>query len=118
MHSVKFHPISLERKGKHLSVMLSLHFFFNEVPQHSSHIYTPVLSKGENRYELPSVLLAGKRRFWTLRFARLKFCKTVLSSYNIMTVIRAISHSHRPYFYRTRVLYEHWMDDADLSLIN
>lgn len=35
-----------------------------------------------------------------------------------MTAIRTISHSYCPYFYRTRIPYEYWADDADLSLMN
>lgn len=71
MCKLQFASVLLECRGSHFSVGLDLLSLSGHIGDNASHMFVPVLvdlTDGARRLELPSVLVAGRRRYRAFRW--------------------------------------------------
>lgn len=108
--------VSLERQGDHLHVEVGIFFTYNQVGDNDSQLFIPMLSSDNHQIELPALLIAGKRHYWSLRLALWGLDRNVLSHYRIRKVLKAVNRTSANYMYRVKLDYEDWMEKAKISL--
>lgn len=101
--------VKVERAGSDLAVGMTLNFSGLPIKSNMSLTVTPVLSSDSgDRLELPSVTVAGRNRYHSLKRER----DSVASAFSFYRY----SKDMMPLDYATIVPYDTWMGDARLSL--
>lgn len=116
MCQAKLSPVSMGRKGSRFYIEADMLFACRSVQDDQSLVFVPVLSDGDNRLELPLVLITGKNRYRTFRLAMLGVRHNLLKGYKIRKVLKSVNHSFINYPYRICLDYEEWMQGAMVSL--
>lgn len=101
--------VKVERAGSNLAVGMTLDLSGLPIKSNMSLTITPVLSsEGNERLELPSVTVAGRSRYHTLKRER----DPKVSEFTF----RQYSKDMSPMEYAALVPYAEWMGDAELSI--
>lgn len=116
MCQIELIPVSLKRSGSQFHIEADLLLIFRSVEEDASLEFTPVLTDGSHRVELPMVLVAGKRRYRAFKRAVWGLGRNLLKSYKIRKVFKAVNPSLTSYSYRVSLKYEGWMAGAAISL--
>lgn len=108
--------VSLKREGSKLLIELNMLFICERVHHESSLLFTPSLKSADQSIELPIVIVAGSKRYWSLILAFWGFRHDVFKSYNIRKVFKAINRRSICYSYAVSLAYEEWMSEAQVCL--
>lgn len=103
--------LKTERNGNYLTVGMSILLSDLDVPSNRAVLLTPMLVNGDNKLQLPSVAVYGRRRYY---YYRRNVGSAMLSGEN-ETSYRAKSKPEAV-AYREILPYEHWMDGAQVMI--
>lgn len=115
MCQIEFSPVSLKQSGSRFYIEADMLVSCNSVGDDASHMFVPILSDGEHRLELPSVLVAGKKRYRSFRASMWGLGRNLLQGYKIRKIIKAVNHKLISYSYKVDLDYEQWMEKACIS---
>lgn len=116
MCKLEFTPLSLHKQGGDFCIELDMLFTCEQVGKNQSLVFTPVLTDECHRLELPSMLIAGQSRYWSLRWALWGSVRSILLHYRIKKILKASARRPVSYPYRVSIDYEPWMEGAQVSL--
>ncbi|MBK5722594.1 hypothetical protein JGH11_17100 [Dysgonomonas sp. Marseille-P4677] len=117
MYQVEFIPVSLEKKDSRFYIEADMSILCRHVGKDEFFMCTPILSNNEYRLELPSVLIAGYRRYRSQKFAIYGFGRNLLSGYKFYKMLKAVNSSWINYPYRVCMDYEEWMAEAKVACL-
>ena len=102
--------IELERSGNHLDVGMTLDMSDLHIKSNKSLQITPIVTNGNEIYQLPAVVIDGRRRSIVHKRQEISF----LEPSN--TYIRRYNRTDQITDYDIQIPYEEWMDDSSLIL--
>ena len=102
--------IELERSGNHLDVGMTLDMSDLHIKPNKSLQITPIVTNGNEIYQLPAVVIDGRRRSIVHKRQEISY----LEPSN--TYIRRYNRTDQTTEYDIQIPYEEWMDDSNLIL--
>lgn len=117
MYQVEFIPVSLEKKDSRFYIEADMSILCRHVGKDEFFILTPILSNNDYRLELPSVLIAGYRRYRSQKFATYGFGRKQFSGYKFYKILKAVDSSWINCSYCVCMDYEEWMAEAKVACL-
>lgn len=109
-NGVKVSNIELEHSGNHLDVGMTLDMSDLHIKPNKSLQITPIVTNGNEIYQLPAVVIDGRRRSIIHKRQEISY----LEPSN--TYIRRYNRTDQITEYDIQIPYEEWMDDSNLIL--
>lgn len=109
-NGVKVSNIELEHSGSHLNVGMTLDMSDLHIKSNKSLQITPIVTNGNEIYQLPAVVIDGRRRSFVHKRQNVGY----LEPSN--TYIRRYNRTDQTTEYDIQIPYEEWMDDSSLIL--
>ena len=109
-NGVKVSNIELEHSGSHLNVGMTLDMSDLHIKSNKSLQITPIVTNGNEIYQLPAVVIDGRRRSIVHKRQEISY----LEPSN--TYIRRYNRTDQTTEYDIQIPYEEWMDDSSLIL--
>ena len=109
-NGVKVSNIELEHSGSHLNVGMTLDMSDLHIKSNKSLQITPIVTNGNEIYQLPTVVIDGRRRSIVHKRQEVGY----LEPSN--TYIRRYNRTDQTTEYDIQIPYEEWMDDSSLIL--
>lgn len=109
-NGVRISDIELERSGNHLNVGMTLDMSDLHVRSNRSLQITPIVTNGNEIYQLPAVVIDGRRRSIVHKREEMEFVDPT------NTYIRRYNRTEQATEYDVQVPYEAWMDNSELIL--
>lgn len=109
--------LSLQRNKSSFRVEMNLDFLHPDLDTDTSRTIVPVLSDDVHSLELPSLIIAGTKRCWLLRWLRFRLGDQVFGAYKIKKIQRVLKDVSSSYVYRESLSYESWMDNSRIRFI-
>lgn len=109
-NGVKVSNIELEHSGNHLDVGMTLDMSDLHIKPNKSLQITPIVTNGNEIYQLPAVVIDGRRRSIIHKRHEISY----LEPSN--TYIRRYNRTDQITEYDIQIPYEEWMDDSNLIL--
>ncbi len=109
-NGVKVSNIEMERSGNHLNVGMTFDMSDLHIRSNRSLQITPIITNGNDMYQLPAVIIDGRRR--SIVHERQKIAYVEPSN----TYIRRYNRTEQATEYDLQVPYEEWMDNSELIL--
>ncbi|MBQ7963961.1 MAG: DUF3868 domain-containing protein [Alistipes sp.] len=109
-NGVRISDIEMERSGNHLNVGMTLDMSDLHVRSNRSLQITPIVTNGNEIYQLPAVVIDGRRRSIVHKREEMEFVDPT------NTYIRRYNRTEQATEYDVQVPYETWMDNSELIL--
>lgn len=109
-NGVRISDIEMERSGNHLNVGMTLDMSDLHVRSNRSLQITPIVTNGNEIYQLPAVVIDGRRRSIVHKREEIEFVDPT------NTYIRRYNRTEQATEYDVQVPYEAWMDNSELIL--
>lgn len=109
-NGVRISDIEMERSGNHLNVGMTLDMSDLYVRSNRSLQITPIVTNGNEIYQLPAVVIDGRRRSIVHKREEMEFVDPT------NTYIRRYNRTEQATEYDMQVPYEAWMDNSELIL--
>lgn len=109
-NGVRISDIEMERSGNHLNVGMTLDMSDLHVRSNRSLQITPIVTNGNEIYQLPAVVIDGRRRSIVHKREEMEFVDPT------NTYIRRYNRTEQATEYDVQVPYEAWMDNSELIL--
>ena len=109
-NGVRISNIELERSGNHLDVGMTLDMSDLHIQPNKSLQITPIVTNGNEIYQLPAVVIDGRRRSIIHKRQEISY----LEPSN--TYIRRYNRTDQITEYDIQIPYEEWMDDSGLVI--
>lgn len=109
-NGVRISDIEMERSGNHLNVGMTLDMSDLHVRSNRSLQITPIVTNGNEIYQLPAVVIDGRRRSIIHKREEIEFVDPT------NTYIRRYNRTEQATEYDVQVPYETWMDNSELIL--
>lgn len=109
-NGVRISDIEMERSGNHLNVGMTLDMSDLHVRSNRSLQITPIVTNGNEIYQLPAVVIDGRRRSIVHKREEIEFVDPT------NTYIRRYNRTEQATEYDVQVPYETWMDNSELIL--
>ena len=109
-NGVRISDIDMERSGNHLNVGMTLDMSDLHVRSNRSLQITPIVTNGNEIYQLPAVVIDGRRRSIVHKREEMEFVDPT------NTYIRRYNRTEQATEYDVQVPYEAWMDNSELIL--
>lgn len=109
-NGVRISNIEMERSGNHLNVGMTLDMSDLHVRSNRSLQITPIVTNGNEIYQLPTVVIDGRRRSIVHKREEMEFVDPT------NTYIRRYNRTEQATEYDVQVPYEAWMDNSELIL--
>ena len=109
-NGVRISDIEMERSGNHLNIGMTLDMSDLHVRSNRSLQITPIVTNGNEIYQLPAVVIDGRRRSIVHKREEIEFVDPT------NTYIRRYNRTEQATEYDVQVPYEAWMDNSELIL--
>lgn len=118
MCQVKFVPGSMLQKDSRFYIEADMLFVCRSVADDASYMFVPVLYDETHRLELPSVVVAGAKRYRALKGMMWRFFgRSFFQGYKVRKILKAANPSWINYPYHVYIDYEDWMSEAEIILL-
>lgn len=109
-NGVKISDIEMERSGNHLNIGMTLDMSDLHVRSNRSLQITPIVTNGKEVYQLPAVIIDGRRRSIMHKRQGVDFVESP------NTYIRRYNRTEQATEYDIQIPYEGWMNNSELIL--